>query len=168
VSSDLSTTRSSPFLRAARVIGDFSNPFYEEERHRDVWNEASAFGFQLLLITALLFSTVCIWLVGRPALPYVQVGMVLTGAISWLTLMYAQRLGVDVLQPQRLNRARMAPIVVLVLLLGAGMLRAAQGGSGFDRGTASGAITGFLLVLGFFVLTDLRTRRAAARSEQGD
>jgi len=164
----VSSVQSSPFLRAARAVGDFSNPFYDEERHRDVWNEASAFGFQLFLLTAFLFATVCIWVVGRPALPYVQVGMVLTGAISWLTLMYAQRLGVDVLQPQRLNRVRMVPIVVLVLLLGAGAVRAAADGSSFDRGTASGALTGFLLVLAFFVLTDLRTRRAAARSEQGD
>jgi hypothetical protein len=164
----MSTAQSSPFLRAARAVGDFGNPFYEEERHRDVWNEASAFGFQLFLLTAFLFATVSIWLVGPPALRYVQVGMVLTGAISWLTLLYAQRLGVDVLQPQRLNRARMVPIVVLVLLLGAGMLRAAQDGSGFDRGTAAGAVTGFLLVLAFFVVTDLRTRRAAAAGERGD
>ena len=30
------------FIRTAAVIGDLSNPFYGEERQRDVWNEASA------------------------------------------------------------------------------------------------------------------------------
>ena len=29
------------FVRAAAAIGDLSNPFYGEERQRDVWNEAS-------------------------------------------------------------------------------------------------------------------------------
>ena len=83
----MTTAQSNPFLRAARFVGDFGNPFYEEERHRDVWNEACAFGFQLALLTALLFSTVCIWLVGRPALAYVQIGIVLTGAISCVTIL---------------------------------------------------------------------------------
>jgi hypothetical protein len=169
VSSDLSTTRSSPFLRAARVIGDFSNPFYEEERHRDVWNEASAFGFQLLLITALLFSTVCIWLVGRPALPYVQAGVVLTGVISGATILYAQRLGVDVLQPQRLNRARMIPLAVLVVVLVVGMLRVTvESGAPWDRATAAGAVTGAALALAVGAVAVWWTRRAARKAEQGD
>jgi hypothetical protein len=162
------SAQSSRFVRAARWVGDFGNPFYEEERHRDVWNEASAFGFQLFLFLAFLFATVCIWTVGDAALPYVQVGMVLTGAISWATLMYAQRLGVDVMRPQRLNRARMVPIGVLVLLLGAGMVRASADGSSFDRGTASGALTGFVLVLAVFALTDWRTRRAAQQPDPED
>jgi hypothetical protein len=164
----VSTLQSSPFLRAARSIGDFSNPFYEEERHRDVWNEASAFGFQLFLITALLFSTVCIWLVGRPALPYVQVGVVLTGVISWATVLYAQRLGVDVTHPTRLNRARMIPFTVLAAVLVAGMLRASGAGSSWDAATAAGAVTGAALALALCVLTVWGVRRAARRGEQGD
>jgi hypothetical protein len=164
----VSSVQSSPFLRAARQIGDFSNPFYEEERHRDVWNEASAFGFQLFLITAFLFATVCIWLVGQPALPYVQVGMVLTGAISWLTLLYAQRLGVDVLQPQRLDRRRMLPFVALTVVLVVGMLRASGAGSTWDAATAAGAVTGAGTALGLGALAVWAARRAAARSEQGD
>jgi len=169
MSSDLSTARSSPFVRAARVIGDFSNPFYEEERHRDVWNEASAFGFQLFLITALLFSTVCIWLVGRPALPYVQVGVVLTGVISWVTILYAQRLGVDVLQPQRLNRARMIPIAALAVVLVVGMLRVTvDAGSSWDGATAAGAVTGAALALGLGAVAVWWARRAVRKAEQTD
>jgi hypothetical protein len=170
----VSTVQSSPFVRAARFLGDFGNPFYEEERHRDVWNEASAFGFQLALVTALLFSTVCIWLVGRPALPYVQAGVLLTGAISWATILYAQRLGVDVTHPQRLRRARMVPFTLLAVVLIAGMLRVSGAGSSWeaatswDAATAAGAVTGAALVLALVALTTWAARRAAARGEQAD
>lgn len=163
----MTAARSSPFVRAARFVGDFGNPFYEEERHRDVWNEASAFGFQLALVTALLFSTVCIWLVGRPALPYVQLGVGLTGAISGATVLYAQRLGVDVLQPQRLNRARMVPMVVLLVVLVAGMLRASSTSS-WSWSTAAGAVTGAAVAAGALALARQRTRRAALQSESAD
>jgi len=165
----VSTVQSSPFVRAARWVGDFGNPFYEEERHRDVWNEASALGFQLFLITALLFSTVCIWLIGRPALPYVQLGVVVTGVISGTTLLYARRLGVDVLQPQRLNRARMIPVAALTVVLVAGMLRATgDGASSWDAATAAGAATGAALALGLGAVAVRWARRAADRAEQGD
>jgi hypothetical protein len=164
----MSALQSSPFVRAARFIGDFGNPFYEEERHRDVWNEASAFGFQLFLISTLLFSTVCTWLVGRPALPYVQVGVLLTGVISWATILYAQRLGVDVLQSARLNRARMVPFTVLAVVLVVGMLRASGAGSSWDAATAAGAVTGAALALALGALAVWGARRAAARAERAD
>ena len=45
----MTSVRHDPFVRAARFVGDLGNPFYEEERQRDVWNEACAFGLQLLL-----------------------------------------------------------------------------------------------------------------------
>ena len=164
----MTTAQSSPFVRAARFVGDFGNPFYEEERHRDVWNEACAFGFQLALVSALLFSTACIWLVGRPALPYVQMGLGIAGAISWATILYAQRLGVDVLQPQRLQRARMVPMAVLLVVLVAGMLRASGSTSPWSWSTAAGAVTGFALAAGALALARQRTRRAALQSEPAD
>ncbi len=42
------------FVRAATVIGDLSNPFYREERQRDVWNEAAAVALQVILWLSLL------------------------------------------------------------------------------------------------------------------
>jgi hypothetical protein len=41
--------RDSVFVRLAAGVGDLGNPFYREERQRDVWNEASAVGMQLTL-----------------------------------------------------------------------------------------------------------------------
>ena len=48
----------SRFLRWARVVADFGSPFYREERQRDVWNEASALGFQAGVWLTLLAATV--------------------------------------------------------------------------------------------------------------
>ncbi len=53
----MSSTRQDPLVRMAHVVGDFGKPFYAEERQRDVWNEASAFGFQLVLWCALVVCT---------------------------------------------------------------------------------------------------------------
>ncbi len=30
------------FVRAAAAVGDLGNPFYDEERQREVWNEAAS------------------------------------------------------------------------------------------------------------------------------
>ena len=38
--------------RAIAAIADFNNPFYAEERQRDVANEAAAFGFGVLVLDA--------------------------------------------------------------------------------------------------------------------
>ena len=50
------------FVQAAAVIGDLSNPFYREERQRDVWNEASAVAFQVLIWLHLLAATAVVWI----------------------------------------------------------------------------------------------------------
>ena len=58
------------FVKAAATIGDLGNPFYREERQRDVWNEASAVGLQLVLWLGLGTVAAMVWLGGPPALPY--------------------------------------------------------------------------------------------------
>ncbi|MBK5221936.1 MAG: hypothetical protein JJE52_03485 [Acidimicrobiia bacterium] len=44
--------RDTLFMRTAARIGDLGSPLYDEERRRDVWNEASAVGFQIMLWSA--------------------------------------------------------------------------------------------------------------------
>ena len=70
------------FVRAAAVIGDLSNPFYAEERQRDVWNEASAVALQVLLFLNLLGATAAVWIVGADALPYVYALLAMIGIAS--------------------------------------------------------------------------------------
>jgi hypothetical protein len=129
------------FVRAAGVIGDLGNPFYREERERDVWNEASAVGLQLVLWLGLAAAAGMVWLGGAPALPYAVVVFVVVGAGSGVGLLYARRLGVRLSATGRVLRLRLVPYVALVVLFLFGALRVAPSsgfGAGFVRGVAVG------------------------------
>ena len=153
-------------MRSAEFIGDFANPFYREERQRDVWNEASAVGLQLMIWLNLVAATVMVWVGGREALPYTLTLVGLLGAASWVTVMYAARLGVRADQPQRLKRGRLAPYLVLlavVLLLVVGVLRATEDGA--SPSTVLGVLVGAGLVGLALVLAKRRDR---GRGDQGE
>ncbi len=139
----MSSTRQDPLVRMAHVVGDFGNPFYAEERQRDVWNEASAFGFQLVLWCALVVSTGAVWVVGAPAVPYACVAMLLVGVISGLTIAYAQHLGVELTGRDRMLRWRLLPYALLVVALGVGLLRAQE--EPLEASTLAGMATGAAL-----------------------
>jgi protein-S-isoprenylcysteine O-methyltransferase Ste14 len=108
----------------AHFVGDFSSPFYAEERQRDVWNEASAFGFQLVIWLTVTVGTAAVWLVGAAAVPYVGAVLVLLGVVCGLTVAYAQHLGVDLTRRDHMARWRMLPYALLVVALAVGLLRA--------------------------------------------
>lgn len=132
--------------RWGEFIGDLANPFYREERQRDVWNEASAVGLQLLLWSGLIASTAMVWIGGRTAVPYVATYLILIGVSSLVTVAYAGRLGVALVSRERLVRARMVPYLLLVVLLVVGMVRAT--GASVELGT--GILTG-LVVAGIMI-----------------
>ena len=142
----MSSTRQDPLVRLAHVVGDFGNPFYAEERQRDVWNEASAFGFQLVLWCALVGCTGAIWVVGGPAVPYACAAMLVVGVVSGLTIAYAQRLGVELTGAEHLLRWRLLPYVLVVVALAVGLLRAQEEPlePATLAGTATGAAVGVL------------------------
>jgi carbon starvation protein CstA len=141
----MSSDRQDPLVRMAHVVGDFGNPFYAEERQRDVWNEASAFGFQLVIWVALAVGTATVWLVGAPAVPYVGAVMVLLGISCGLTVAYAQHLGVELTGRDRMLRWRMLPYGLLVLALAVGLVRAQD--APLDPATLAGMATGAAVVL---------------------
>lgn len=145
----MTSTRPDPLVRLAHVVGDFSNPFYAEERQRDVWNEASAFGFQLVIWTTLAIGTATVWLVGAPAVPYVAGALALLGVVCGLSVAYAQRLGVDLTGREHMARWRMLPYALLVLLLVVGLLRAQAEPVELSTlaGVGTGAGVGALLAL---------------------
>lgn len=87
------------FVRVAGVVGDFGNPFYGEERQRDVWNEASALGLQVIVWGGLLASTVLVWVVGSAAVPYALGFLALAAFAAVVASVYARRLGVSVENP---------------------------------------------------------------------
>ena len=153
-----------PLVRAARFVGDFGNPFYDEERQRDVWNEASAFGLQLMIWMTLVAATVTVWVVGRPSLPYVQGGLLLLGVSCLLSIAYATRLGVDITAPAHLLRWRMVPYLLGVVVFAVGMLRAVS--PELDLSTVLGAITGFAVTAGVATLVT-RYRTPAGEPDEG-
>ncbi len=142
----MTTTGQDAFVRTAQFVGDFGNPFYAEERQRDVWNEASAFGLQLLVWTALLVGTATVWVVGAASLPYVSVALGLVAVVCGLTVAYAQRLGVVLTGRDRMLRWPMLPYALLVVALLAGLLRAREEplSPSFLAGVATGAAVAVL------------------------
>ena len=152
------------FERVATRIGDLDHPFYHEERDRDVWNEASAVGFQALLWGLLLACTIAIWVAGAPARPYVVVGMLLVGAASVLLSTYATRRGVDGSARELLaaSRGRLAAWLVLAVAFAAGLITDGGRSLGpFDLSTVAGMLTGAGLVLAVMAVMTIRARRRA-------
>ncbi len=138
---------------------------YEEERQRDVWNEACAVGLQVALWLGLALAAAMVWLGGATALPYaLAVFALLAGTTSWVTVHYAQRLGVRVEDPAGLLRLRLVPYLVLLALFLAGVVRAAPS-DGFVGGLARGAAVGGAAGTLWLLASGLRARRRARTEE---
>lgn len=75
--------RERPFMRAEAAVGDLGSSFYDEERRRDVWNEASAVDVQLTLWLGLVVANAMVWLGGTDGLPYAVAGLVGVVGILW-------------------------------------------------------------------------------------
>jgi hypothetical protein len=153
------------FVRAAAVIGDLSNPFYGEERQRDVWNEASAVALQVLIWLHLLTATAVVWIVGATAMPYVYALLAMIGIAGWIAILYSWSLGVHAEERKRLSRRRLVPALVVAVLLAAGMLRAQTGHVLGDWSAVAGMITGVAAVLAVFTAARWYARRRAEASD---
>lgn len=158
------------FMRVASAIGDLGSPFYEEERQRDVWNEASAVGFQAMLWSSLVAANVMIWVGRATAVPYSLGLLAIVGGASILAVGYADRAGVQVEHtlpldaPGRLGRPAVVAFGLLFAAYLAGLLTAADwAAGGFTAGAAVGAAIG---AVGAAVALAVRLvrRRASARS----
>ncbi|MGV8977055.1 MAG: hypothetical protein ACOH17_03340 [Cellulomonas sp.] len=161
-------TKSSPYMRFASAVADFGDPFYSEERQRDVWNEASAFGFQLLLWGGLVLSAGMLWLGGPEALPYAAALLIVTGFASALTLGYARRLGVDAAARKFRSRSPSRLIVlalVLAVLLG-GLARSVALSNSLANGAATSALGGFAIGVVVALVPLLLMRRAQKRASR--
>ncbi len=137
------STKGTPLMRFAAAVADFGNPFYAEERQRDVWNEASAFGFQLLIWGNLVVAAGLLWAQGAQAMTAAQAMVVIAGLGSALTIGYARRLGVLLDCADRTkSRGRLLALVVLVLALIGGFWHAGgqdgRDGWPFVAGTLAG------------------------------
>lgn len=68
-------TRPDLFERSSRWAGDLDHPFYDDERNRWVWYEASAIGFQIALFGSYLAGGVALLVGGIELLPWVLLMM---------------------------------------------------------------------------------------------
>ena len=153
------------FVRAAAVIGDLSNPFYGEERQRDVWNEASAVALQVLIWLHLLTATAVVWIVGADALPYVFALLAMIGIAGWIAILYSWSLGVHVEDRKWVPRRRKIAVLVVAVVLAAGMLRAQTGRVFADWSTVAGMFTGVAAVVALFAAVSWYVRKRAGASD---
>lgn len=109
------------FEKTARFIGDLDHDLYNDPAQGQAWNEASAVGFQLTLISGLIGSG-AMFLFGGPTLFAAAVTVIaLTGVIALITVSYAVSHGVVML----LNRSDVLRPRNLLVVLGFGLHGAA-------------------------------------------
>lgn len=128
-----------PFVeRTLRWVGELDHPFYNDERQRFVWYEASAVGFQLMFLVNVFVLGAIAWIGGGPSLLYVYPMVVAQYVVVFVVLRYAKKKHAEY-SPNaaglRTGRTRLHLIVLV--FLGTGLLRAQ-----FDAGTGSGFVGG--------------------------
>lgn len=163
----------STFTKTMRFVGDLNDEFYDDERQRDVWNEASAVGFQLFIWASLLAGAVLPWVAGRTG-SWIAIGVIIVYlSISFAVLAYSRSRGLDMHTSQKLARPRVALLLGLYLVGGAGaamnlVFRDVGNGALLASSMAGGAAIG--LMCAAIGLTRKRRlgREDEARAEQAE
>ena len=160
----------STMMKALRFVGDLDDDFYKDERQRDVWNEASAVGFQFAYWIALIAAAILPWVAGRTG-AWISVGLIIGWFVcSMVVLRYAQAHDVDAyaslkgLQP----RVLLAGSVYLIALIGVIAQLMTRPGEGIATwaGTGVGALVGLTAaVLGVKHHQKRAAEREAAEEE---
>lgn len=157
----------SALMSGLRFVGDLDDRFYDDERQRDVWNEASAVGFQALQWCVLIAAAILPWAAGRTG-AWISLGLLATWiTVSALTSYYARRLDVDVTVNVSYLRPRVV-ITMVVYLVGAfGTIAQLlfDVGSAEDRSTVLGAVVGAPVGAAAAALMVARGRRRARKRE---
>ncbi len=149
------------FVRTAGLIGDLGSPFYDEEHQRDVWNEASAVGFQLLLWLLPIAAVVSVWVGGATAIPYALLMFLASGLASWVVIAFTRGRGLRMEDAAGLTLLRWRLLAYLVLLgaFCAGVVRVTPEES-FGRGAGWGMLAGSVVGVAALAWSQRRTRRA--------
>ena len=136
------------FSKTMRLVGDLDDEFYDDERQRDVWNEASAVGMQLFVWVSLIAAAVLPWVAGRTG-SWIALGVLVAYlTIVFAVLGYAKSRGLDMYAQQNLRRPRIF-LATALYLAGAcaaiATLVLGQGGGNppFSLGMVVGGTIGF-------------------------
>lgn len=115
--------------KALRWIGELDHPFYDDERQRFIWYEASAIGFQLLLLLQYFAAGVALLVWGAPALPFMWALLAPLLITVFVIVAYCARRGAKYFPGRSdLGRGRYWLAIGVTLVLIAGLVRA-----GLDR-----------------------------------
>lgn len=139
----------STFTKIMRRVGDLDDEFYDDERQRDVWNEASAVGMQLFVWVSLVAAAILPWVAGRTG-SWIALGLLVVYlSIAFSVVGYARSRGLDMYTQQNLRRPRIFLATVLYLVgafaaIGSLVLGQVDGNPPFALGMVIGGIGGFI------------------------
>ena len=143
--------------RLLRWIGNLDHPFYDEERQRHIWYEASAIAFQGMLLGVLAVAVATVWIGGQEAIIY-TVGFLAVALVNLALFNRHVATQHAVLIPSRsdITRVRTLAPMGLGVAYFAGVAHALSWGWW--------PVVGFVLVLaGFIAATIALTKRAQHR-----
>jgi len=141
--------------RALRWVGCLDHPFYNDERQRFIWYEASTIAFQLSLMVNLAVLAAMAWIGGTDALPYIWPMFVAHNAVAIVAVVYAKRKSAEYTPTlDELRTSRQSAYTVLLAILAAGLVRAhwalrdsgGEEASGFFGGFGEGVTWGIILL----------------------
>lgn len=167
-----SPAKTSALMKTARLIGDLDDDFYRDERQRDVWNEASAFGFQLAQWAALV-AAAALPLAGGRTGAWTALGLLIAWVtVSFATIAYARAQQVDIYRDAKTLRPR---VVLAICLYAIGVIGIyAQLSTPLDGdpstwfGMAVGAVVGIGVVVAITAWRKRRDDRRIAEEEALD
>ena len=141
--------KSSGIDGALRWIGDLDHPFYQDERQRFVWYEASAIGMQLVLLLQFLIGGGVILIFGLDAV-WIGLATLLPGVIASSAVMfYANRRGTMYFAGGNdLRRSRGVFGILVTLVFVGGLVRLGVDLAG-DEGVANSGFLPGVLAGGF-------------------
>lgn len=155
----------STFTVAMRFIGDLDDEFYDDERQRDVWNEAAAIGFQLFYWAVLIGAAVLPWVAGETGAWIALGALVAATLISVATLRYAAARDVNLYTASKLLRVRGFVAALLIAAGAVGILLRLQPDVYAEASSWAGAATGAVVGGGAVGVMVWLMRRRAARFE---
>ena len=104
--------------RALRWIGDLDHPFYDDERQRFIWYEASTIAFQLSLFANVAVLGVMVWIGGSDSLPYIWPPFIIHNAVALVGIGYAKKKYAEYIPSlDELITARMGLYLLLLIFL---------------------------------------------------
>lgn len=153
------------FTRTMRFVGDLDDEFYDDERQRDVWNEASAVGFQLFYWAALVSAAVLPWVAGEVGAVLACGVFAVSAVIGCATLLYSGVRGVNLYTASRMFRLRGVVAAAMILIGFVGVEHRLNPDLFAESSSWAGAITGGVVGGGTVVLMIWLMRRRRDRFE---